>query len=138
MGRKRRFLKIGSWIFLLTAALHTVAHFLGDQEPPDETGRQLHELAKTYSLPGINHTMIELLSGFSLQFSTFGLFVGLVGLFVAGSADERTVRRITWLECAVAGVLTGISALYFPIPPLVLFALAFLCLLVAAASRGPA
>lgn len=133
----RRWFRVGAWILLITAGLHTLGHVSGPLPPKNDTEATLQRLMREYQfqLGGVQRTTEDFLNGFSLTFSVFLLFVGLLDLLIARHLESSVLRRVTLLHAALAAGLLALSLVYFIPPPAVCFGLALVAFGVAAWPR---
>lgn len=133
--------RIGASLQIVTAGLHLIGHFSA-RDPANETEAQLLELMMSYRLDvgGVERTMMDLFQGFSLTFAVLLVYVGLLNLILLGHlrAGAKAFRWAALINLALTGVLVVVSALTFPLPPTVLFALSGLAFLAALALGRPA
>lgn len=138
--RARGWFRAGAWILLITACLHTLGHLSGPAPAKNDTEATLLRLMQEYEfqLAGLQRSANDFLNGFSLAFSVFLLFVGLLDLLVAGHVDAAVLRRMALLHALLAAVMLALSLVYFIPPPAVCFGLALLAYGVAAWPRATA
>lgn len=127
---------IGCWAAIATAALHLVGHVSGPTAATDEAGRQLLELATTYTqtMPGgSERSLMDFLNGFSLSFSVFLALMGGLGLIVLkrGREDATLMMAVARAMALASLVLVVISLSYWFIVPSLLLALVAVCFLTA-------
>jgi hypothetical protein len=138
--RQRIFFRIGTWALFATAAIHLAGHFAPQPEPSGEAERTLRDLMTSYRKDfgaGFSRTTLDFLKGFSLSFSAFLLWTGLLNLAaLRGFADGARLRRLAALDAALSGVVVAITWKYFFLPPLVCMAVVFLSFLAAALGGG--
>lgn len=124
------FYKFGAYAMLADAALHMVGHFSG-LEPRNETEETLMRLATTYELElgfGLKRTLMDIVNGFSLTFASYLAFVGVFNLLIAKATrdDPRRLRSFTLANIGFGGLLLLISAMSFPLPPTIVYAVILL------------
>jgi hypothetical protein len=139
----RRLLLIGCWLLVVTGGLHLVGHFSPPPEPASAEEAEMLRLADTVHRDlgaGFSRTLRDFVTGFSLAYGLWPLFVGWLGLVVARRApgDAILLRRLALVAGLAAGAQTLVAARYFFLPPLVLYVLCSLVLLAAATARVPA
>lgn len=127
MSRAQRILfRIGGIGAIVTGGLHLIAHFQGAPPAANETERTLWSLLTTYrfSVAGSQRTMWEFYTGFSLAFSTFSAFVGVLDLAVLRMRrdDAALLRVVAGLNAGAFGILLAISVVHFILPPTICFA----------------
>jgi hypothetical protein len=104
----------------VTACLHLVGHLQGGLPPRNETEATLRKLMTEYraDVLGVPLTMQELVSGFSLCYSLFLAWLGVVALILVGRAGREAWMRRVAAACALGALaLLAISYRYFPLPP---------------------
>ena len=132
MARSQRvFFRIGAWACVVTSLIHLAGQFAGPPGPKNPTEKTLFELLTTYQRDfgaGFRRTTSDFLNGFSLCFSLFLAWLGVLCLLAARrhGGDARFMTAMS-RACAVfsAAVLT-ISVVYFFLPPTVCLAVVFL------------
>jgi hypothetical protein len=123
----------GAVVFILTGALHTIAHF---QPPPAELAGVEEAMDKaTHTFAGMTFTVggaVDLLSWYT---TTFSVLAGLIALTLAGRCrdDAWLLRKLSALFGLGAGVLAGFAFHYGIAPPALLYSIT--ALLFAAAGR---
>ncbi|HSG82073.1 MAG TPA: hypothetical protein VLC48_07480 [Gemmatimonadota bacterium] len=127
--RKMNFpFRLGTYVLLITALVHLIGHFY-KRPPANDQERQLLELMTGYRMDvgGIQRSVQQVLSGFSLTFSVLLLFVAALNLAVIRLAPEerRFVHAITMVNTIGTGILLVISAVSFPLPPTLLLGAAY-------------
>jgi hypothetical protein len=134
----QRWFRVGAWILLITAALHTLGHVSGPAPARNDTEatllRLMHE--HRFELAGVQRSAQNFLDGFSLTFSVFLLFVGLLDLLLARHLETALLRRLALLHAGLAAAMLALSVIYFIPPPAVCFGLALVAF-GAAAWPGP-
>ncbi len=127
---QRVFFRTGAIVSLLTSGVHLVGHFSEPQVPPDERGRLLLDLVRSYRMDmmGSERTMWDLMSGFSLAFSLFLFVLGFFGLVLLRRLpnDAATLRLVTAVSAIASGGLLAISVTYWFLAPTVCLAVATL------------
>lgn len=139
--RQRIFFRIGSWACIATAGIHLIGHFTPPPAPSSDAEATLQKLMVSYRKDfgaGFSRTTMDFVKGFSLSFSLFLLFAGVVGLLVAARAPKDPVlwRGLRLAYAVGMGCLLAISAVYFFLPPLFCVAVIFLAFGISAA-YGP-
>ncbi len=136
LKRAISFFRIGASLQIVTAALHMIGHFSA-REPANDTEAQLLHLMENYHLDvgGVERSMMDLFQGFSLTFAALLLYVALLNLLLVGHlrTNAKSFRMATLVNLVLTAILVVVSALTFPIPPTVLFALSGLAFLAALA-----
>lgn len=133
---RRRFFLTGSWILILLGAAHLAGHVAGAQAgPSSETERQLLAVMRSTVVPGVNRTMLDLNTGFSLAFAFLPAALGSVNLTIAKGlpASSGLWRRLAIANAIWLSAMTIVSLRYWFMAPtsfLVAALIAFLgCLL---------
>src|SRR6185295_9082174 len=114
----------GAWACLVTSAIHLAGHFAPPPPPANDAESALQKLMTTYRKDfgaGFSRTTMDFIQGFSLTFSLFLLFAGVLALLIASRPpqDEILGRRIRAAYAITMGALLAITAFYFFLPPLV-------------------
>jgi hypothetical protein len=123
---QRILFRVGAIACIVCAALHMVGHLQGPQPPRDENEATLQRLMAEYRIDilGVPITMQEIMSGFSLCFALFLVWLGVVALVLVGRAGhEPWMRRVAAIFAVGALALLVVSYRYFPLPPTVFAAL---------------
>ena len=124
------FFRLGSWMLIVTAALHLVGHFAASPPPANDTEAELRRLLESYEWEhGIfERSTKDFLDGYSLSFATILFFVGATNLVMM-----RVHRgRIKGLQVlSLANLLLSLSLLllswsYFVLPPVACFGVCLL------------
>jgi hypothetical protein len=141
MKRQRLFFRIGSWASIATAGVHLIGHFAPPPTPESDAEATLLKLMVSYRKDlgaGFTRTTMDFVKGFSLSFSLFLLFAGVLGLLLAARAPNDPVlwRGVRLAYAVGMGCLLAICAVYFFLPPLFCVAVTFVAFLVAAVA-GP-
>ncbi len=141
--RQGTFFRIGAWACIATSGIHLAGHFAPRPAPANEIERTLFDLMTTYRKDwgaGFHRTTMDFLNGFSLSFSLFLLFAGVIALLLAARPPQDAVlsRRLRLAYAAAMGSLLAINVAYFFLPPLVCVAVTFLAFLIAALPGSPA
>jgi len=138
--RARLFFQIGAWGLIATAAIHLLGHFAPQPEPSSDAERTLLDLMTNYRKDfgaGFSRTTLDFLLGFSLSFSAFLLWTGLLNLAaLRGLADPARFRRLAALDAVLAGIVVAITWKYFFLPPLLCMAVVFLAFLASTLTAG--
>lgn len=133
----RKAMRIGSWISILTGAIHLLAHFKGVQPTSDAERTMLDLMTRLrFDAGGVERTMMDIFGGLSLSFSTLFFLMGFHGLRLARAQDAGVRREAAFAYATTAAVLTGLGLLYFPTPPTVLAAAIGVAYAVAAVRAG--
>src|SRR5262245_31342608 len=139
--RQRLFFRIGSWACIATAGVHLIGHFAPPPTPESDAEATLQKLMVSYRKDfgaGFTRSTMDFVQGFSLSFSLFLLFAGVLGLLLAARAPQDPVlwRGVRFAYAAAMACLLGISVVYFFLPPLLCVAVVFLAFFIAALA-GP-
>jgi len=137
--RQRVLFRVGAWACLVTSAIHLAGHFAPPPPPANDAESALQKLMTTYRKDfgaGFSRTTMDFIQGFSLTFSLFLLFAGVLALLIASRPpqDEILGRRIRAAYAITMGALLAITAFYFFLPPLVCAVVIFLAFGLSAAS----
>jgi hypothetical protein len=129
----RRLFAAGGWVLVALGLVHLLGHYqLVTAEGADETQRQLLALMRSYERDfgaGFVRSTMELLTGFSLAFSTLTLGIGLLDLTVLRYSAGWTplLRGVAIVNAGIFGVMTAMALRYWFVAPLLFLVLAFLC-----------
>jgi hypothetical protein len=114
----------GCIALILTGLVHLLGHVhLVTAEGSNEHERQLLSLMRSNPQDmglGMKRTMFEILTGFSLTFSTLPLGMGVAGLVVRRQAASvpGMVRQLALVYAATWAVMVGVGLRYFFPAPL--------------------
>jgi hypothetical protein len=130
--RQRWLFKVGCWVAIVIASLHLAGQVGGTSTPVNETERQLMELATTYRFVfpgGTSRSMMDVMTGFSLNFSILLAALGALGLMVQkrGHLDHPLMSAVARTLTGTGVVLVAISLSYFFIVPTMCLALMTIC-----------
>lgn len=125
------FYKLGSYVLILFALIHTLSFFNDPAELlTDEESRKVLQLidTHTFQIEGWSFTVRHLLTGFSLYLEVFALGFGLLNLFIVKYQGDNasSLRPFIVVNLGIIGIVVVITAVYFHLPPLILFGLAWL------------
>jgi len=125
------FYKLGSYVLILFALVHTLSFFNDPAELlTDEESKKVWQLidTHTFEIQGWAFTVRGMLTGFSLYLEAFALGLGVLNLFIvkyhAGNASS--LRAMAAVNLGIIGVVLIITAIFFHLPPLVFFGLAWI------------
>jgi hypothetical protein len=135
--RQRTFFRIGAWACIVCSGIHLAGQFAPRPAPANEAERTLFDLMTTYRKDwgaGFHRTTMDFVKGFSLTFSLFLLFAGVIAVLLAARPPQDAVlwRRLRLAYAIGMGILLAINVVYFFLPPLVCVAVIFLAFLMAA------
>ena len=122
------FYKLGSYGFIAFALIHALS-FFGDpaQALTNEEDRRVWQIITThvFSIEGFSTTTFRLLAGYNFYLSVFTLGMGLLNVFVlkALATDAAALKRLAAVNAFTSALLLLITALFFHLPPIVLFSL---------------
>jgi hypothetical protein len=140
----RRLFTAGCWILIAMALVHLLGHAAMMSNPGQTEGqRQMLALMRGERRDmglGMVRSTMDILAGFSLAFSLFGLSSGLLGLIVRRHqrAAPGLLRQAAIAYAGTFGVLSAIGLRYWFPAPLAFVLAAWLCFLGAvAAGREP-
>ncbi len=117
---QRILFRVGAIACLVTACLHLIGHLQGGAAPRNETEATLRKLMTEYraDVLGVQLTMQELLSGFSLCYGLLLAWLGVVTLLLVSRAGREPWMRAVAAVCALGALaLLAVSYRYFPLPP---------------------
>ena len=117
---QRILFRTGAIACLATASLHLVGHLSGGAPPRNETEATLQKLMTEYraDVLGVQLSMQDLVSGFSLCYSLFLTWMGVLALVLVSRAGHERWMRTVGAVCALgAAALLAVSYRYFPLPP---------------------
>lgn len=129
-NKSKWFYKLGSYALILFAAVHTIAFFTDPAKLlTDEESKRVWQLIDThqFNLEGMSFTIRSMLLGFNwyLEIFTFGL--GVMNLLIVKqlAGQVASLRLMAVANVVIVGLLVVVTAIYFHLPPLVLFGLAW-------------
>lgn len=142
----RKLFAAGCWVLIATGLVHLLGHYaMVTAEGRDETHRQLLSLMHSYKRDlglGFVRSTFDILSGFSLTFSTLSLGLGLLGfpMLRHANAAPDLLRQAAIVYAGIYGVMTAVGFRYFFPAPLSFLVATFLCFVasVATAPRADA
>ncbi len=125
------FYKLGSYVLILFAAVHTVAFFSDPAKMlTDEESKKVWQLIDThlFNIEGMVFTIRSLMLGFNWYLEVFTLGLGVLNLLIARQLAEQiaSLRLMAVANVVIVGLVVVVTAIYFHLPPLVLFGLSWL------------
>lgn len=140
----RKLFTAGCWVLIALGLVHLMGHYaMTTNQGETDQERQLLTMMRGNAQDmglGMVRSVFDILSGFSLYFSTSALGMGLLGLVVRRHAGAATplLRQAAIAYAGTFGVITGVALRYWFPAPLLFVAAAFLCFAgaVATAPRG--
>jgi hypothetical protein len=125
------FYKLGSYVLILFALVHTLSFFNDPAELlADAESKKVWQLidTHTFEIQGWAFTVRSILTGFSLYLEAFALGLGVLNLFIAKyhAGDLSSLRALAAVNLGIIGVALVITAIFFHLPPLVFFGLAWI------------
>lgn len=125
------FFRTGAWACIATALIHLAGQLAPRPGPVTETEALLQQLLTSYERDfggGFRRTTADFLNGFSISFSIFLAWVGVLALLAVRrqSADQRYMRSVTWTCTLFSGAMLVVSVLCFFLPPTVCLAVVFI------------
>jgi hypothetical protein len=129
-NKTTRFYKLGSYVLILFALVHTLSFFNDPAELlTDEESKKVWQLidTHTFEIQGWSFTVRGILTGFSLYLETFALGLGVLNLFVAKyqAGNASSLRALAAVNLGIVSVALVITAIFFHLPPLIFFGLAW-------------
>jgi hypothetical protein len=130
------FYKLGGYVLILFAAVHTAAFFSDPAKLlTDEESKKVWHLIDThqFQIEDMSFTIRSLLLGFNWYLEVFTLGLGVLNLFIARQHANHasSLRLMAAVNVVMIGLLVVVTAIYFHLPPLVLFGLSWVFFLVA-------
>jgi hypothetical protein len=124
------FFRIGAWASIATAVIHMAGQLAPRPGPVTETEALLEKLLTSYERDfggGFRRTTSDFLNGFSISFSIFLAWVGVLALLAVRrhAADAPYMRSVTWACTLFSGAMLIVSILCFFLPPTVCLAVVF-------------
>jgi len=134
-NKSKLFYKLGSYVLILFAAVHTAAFFTDPAKLlTDEESKKVWQLIDKhqFNLEGVSFTIRSLMLGFNWYLEIFTLGLGVLNLLIARQLAEQVspLRLMAVANVVIVGSLVVVTAIYFYLPPLVLFGLSWLFFLV--------
>jgi hypothetical protein len=125
------FYKLGSYVLILFALVHTLSFF---NDPAEfltaAESKKVWQLidAHKFEIQGWAFTVRGMLTGFSLYLETFALGLGVLNLFVVKyqTANASSLRVLAAVNLGILSVALIITAIFFHLPPLIFFGLAWI------------
>lgn len=126
-----RLYKLGSYAFILFALVHSLNYFSDPAKllTNEEDKKIFHEIqTHVFNLGGFSTTTGDLLTGFNLYLSIFTLGLGMLNVFLIKHLRENVavLKTAAAINVLITGALLAVTALFFHLPPLVLFGLSCL------------
>ncbi len=126
-----RLYKVGSYLFILFALVHSFNYFSDPAKllTSEEDKKIFHQIqTHVFNLGGFSTTTGDLLMGFNLYLSVFTLALGVLNLFLAKHVGDNVsaLKAAATINAWITGALLTVTALFFHLPPLILFG--FSCL----------
>ncbi|MGH7598197.1 MAG: LIC_13387 family protein [bacterium] len=130
-NKSKLFYKLGSYVLLLFGAVHTVAFFTDPAKLlTDEESKKVWQLIDThqFNIEGMVFTIRSLMLGFNWYLEVFTLGLGVLNLLIARQLAEQvsSLRLMAVANVVIVGLLVVVTAIYFHLPPLVLFGFSWL------------
>ena len=137
--RATLFYKLASYVLILFGVVHTAAFFSNPAELlTDERSKEVWQLIDThrFNVEGMSFTIHSLLMGFNWYLEIFVLGLGVLNLVIVKhlAGNAAPFRLMAIVNAGMIGLLVIVTAIYFHLPPLILFGLAGLFFLIAAFS----
>lgn len=134
-NKSKLFYKLGSYVLILFGVVHTAAFFTDPAKLlTDEESQKVWQLINKhqFNLDGMSFTIRSLMLGFNWYLEIFTLGLGVLNLLIARQLAEQVspLRLMTVANVVIVGSLVVVTAIYFYLPPLVLFGLSWLFFLV--------
>jgi hypothetical protein len=125
------FYKLGSYVLILFALVHTLSFFNDPAELlTDAESRKAWQLieAHTFEIQGWSFTVRSILTGFSLYLEAFALGLGVLNLFIVKyhAGNTSSLRALAAVNFGIVSVVLIITGIYFHLPPLIFFGLAWI------------
>lgn len=135
------FHKLGSCVLILFAAVHTAAFFVDPAARlTDEESKRIWHLMQThqFQIEGTSFNVRSLMLGFNWYLEIFTLGLGILNLLLIKPLAEQAAsfRLVSAANAIMTGLLAIVSAMYFHLPPLVLFGFSWLFFLLAFFAAG--
>lgn len=129
------FYKLGSYVLILFALVHTLSFFNDPAELlADAESKRVWQLidTHTFEVQGWAFTVRSILTGFSLYLEAFALGLGVLNLFIVKyhAGNPSSLRAMATVNLGIISVVLIITAIFFHLPPLVFFGLTWIFFLV--------
>ena len=125
--RYKTLFKFGSWVLIVTAGFHSLS-LIADSTPANETERQLLDLMQHYKMDmgaGMQRSMDDLVTFFSLSMSVLTLAIGVFNLLLARFFDNQVLAAKVMAFNAILWVLYLIPLYMLTfLPPMVCYSIA--------------
>ncbi len=130
-NKSKLFYKLGSYVLIFFGVVHTAAFFTDPAKLlTDEESKKVWQLINThqFNLEGMSFTIRSLMLGFNWYLEIFTLGLGVLNLLIARQLAEQvsSLRLMAVANIVIVGSLVVVTAIYFYLPPLVLFGLSWL------------
>lgn len=134
-NKSKLFYNLGSYALILFAAVHTIAFFTDPAKLlTDEESKRVWQLIDThqFNIEGMAFTIRSMLWGFNWYLEVFTLGLGVLNLLIARQFAEQvaSLRLMAVANVVIVGLLVVVTAIYFHLPPLVMFGLSWIFFLV--------
>lgn len=124
MSARRRACAFGAWSLVVTGTLHAIVVAAGTAVSPPAAERAARATMATtrVGIAGLDRTLWQLFTGFSLAMALFIAGLGALNLLVLRRAPEVLLasRAALALNLGVVAPALALSALLLPPPPIVL------------------
>lgn len=122
------FYKLGSYGLILFALVHTLSFFTDPAElMTNEEDKRVWQIIQThvFSIGGFSTTTEALFRGFNLYLEILTLFAGLLNVLAARhhAGNPAFLKSMAGVNLVMVGLLVIVTAIFFHLPPLILFGL---------------
>ncbi len=133
MKKATLFLKIASWLMILSGVIHSTGHFI-DVPPSDESQKTLMDLMRNYHFTAagfLNRTMEQIMLCFSWTFSLFSFSMGIFGLVLLKQHLElKVLRKLFLIIFIFVTLFVVINTRFAIVVPIVLYTTAWIFYLI--------
>jgi len=124
------FYKLGSYFLILFALVHTLSFFTNPAElMTKEEDKRMWQLIQTheFNIGGFSTTTKALFRGFNLYLEILTLFAGLPNVLTVRhhAGNPAFLKIMAGVNLAMVGLVLIVTAIFFHLPPLILFGLAW-------------
>jgi len=135
------FYKLGSYGLILFALVHTLSFFTDPTElMTNEEDKRVWQLIQThaFNIGGLSTTTKALFRGFNLYLEILTLFAGLLNVLTVRhyAGNPAFLKIMAGVNLVMVGLVLIVTAIFFHLPPLILFGLAWVFFLLSFISVG--
>jgi len=130
------FYKLGSYFLIIFALVHTLSFFTNPADlMTNEEDKRVWQLIQThvFNIGGFSTTTKALFRGFNLYLEILTLFAGLLNVLTARhhAGNPAFLKIMAGVNLVMVGLVVIVTAIFFHLPPLILFGLSWVFFLLA-------